>query len=81
MRMVAVKTAQVSSAAHSPCIFLDERIGLVGLRVCCVEFFEELALPASGTTIARGVRSLDKGATCDNTAAADRDHALIGASD
>ena len=83
MRTLAAKTAQVSIAAHSLCIFLDERIGPVGLSVCRVEVF-------SGTRIA-GFRHdycpwrqvfLDKGATCDNTAAAnaDRDHTLIGAS-
>ena len=45
MRTVAAKTAQVSSAAHSLCIFLDDRIGPVGLSVCRVEVF-------SGTRIA-----------------------------
>ena len=82
MRTVAAKTAQVSVAAHSLCIFLDDRIGPVELSVCRVEVF-------SGTRIA-GVRhnycgsasSFRRGATIDNTAAADadRDHSLIGAS-
>ena len=45
MRTVAAKTAQVSFAAYSLCIFLDDGIGPVGLSVCRVEVF-------SGTRIA-----------------------------
>ena len=45
MRTFAVKTARVSVAAHSPCIFLDESVGPIGLSVCRVVVF-------SGTRIA-----------------------------
>jgi len=81
MRTVAAKTAQVSLAAHSLCIFLDDRIGPVGLSVCRVEVFSGTRIAGFRHDYCGDVRSFRQGATIDNTAAAsaDRDHTLIGA--
>jgi hypothetical protein len=82
MRTVAAKTAQVSIGAHSLYMFLDGRVGPVGLSVCRVEVFSGTRVAGVRHEYCRSRQVFRQGATCDNTAAAsaDRDHTLIGAS-